>query len=279
VLALVTLAGLLGLVVGSFLNVVILRVPAGESLVRPPSRCRGCGTAVSPRDNVPVVSWLLLRGRARCCGTRISARYPAIEVTTGVGFGAVTAWVLQRAGTPAWPLGGHHLASVPGLLALLAMLYLAAVSIALGLIDIAVRRLPAAIVILSWWVAAVLLCGAALLAGNPAAAVRAVVGGLVLWLVYRVLHAVYPAGMGYGDVRLAGLLGGYLAWIGWDALAVGAFLAFLTGGVVGVGLVLVGRLGMKSGLPYGPYMLVGAWLGLLAGPYLAERYLVATGIG
>jgi leader peptidase (prepilin peptidase)/N-methyltransferase len=271
----------LGLLVGSFLNVVIARVPAGESVVHPGSRCPRCGAPIAARDNVPVVSWLLLRARARCCGARISWRYPAVELLTAAAFAVVAAWA-----TTAWTpsLFGQEPAAAAAdslgplawqgsLWPLPAFLYLAAASIALGAIDLDTYRLPFWIVVPSWWVAGVLLGGAALLLGHPWAVGRMLLGGLALWGFYRLLHLVYPAGMGYGDVRLAGLIGMYLAWVDWGALVVGAFAGVLLGGLGGIALLIAQRSGLKTQIPYGPYMLVGTWVGLFWGQALMSAYL------
>jgi leader peptidase (prepilin peptidase) / N-methyltransferase len=270
-----------GLLVGSFLNVVIARVPAGESVVRPPSRCPRCGAPIAARDNVPFVSWLLLRRRARCCDARISWRYPAVELLTAAAFAVVAAWA-----TTAWTpslLGEEPVAAAADSLGPLAwqgslwplpaFLYLAAVSIALGAIDLDTYRLPFWIVVPSWWVAGVLLGGAALLLGHPGAVVRMLLGGLGLWALYRLLHLVYPAGMGYGDVRLAGLIGMYLAWVDWGALVVGAFAGVLVGGLGGIAVLIAQRSGLKTQIPYGPYMLVGTWVGLFWGQAVISAYL------
>lgn len=256
---LIALCGLLGLLVGSFLNVVVARVPQGRSVVRPPSACPRCGTPIAPLDNVPVVSWLLLRGRGRCCGAPISVRYPLVEAGTAVAFAAVAAWL-----GPVWQLP--------------AFCYLAAVSIALALIDIDTLRLPFAIVAPSYPIAAVLLGAASIASADAGSAVRALLGGAALWLFYRVLHAVKPEGMGYGDVRLSGLLGLYLGWLGWAEVVTGGFLAFLVGGVAGIGLLLARRGGLKTEIPYGPYMIVGAWLGAVWGRPLADAYLSSFGL-
>lgn len=258
-LGFLVLAAAFGLIIGSFLNVVIARVPAGESVVRPGSRCPACHAPIAPRDNVPVLSWLLLRGRARCCGAPISLRYPLVETATALAFTGVTLWLGASWSLPAY-------------------LYLAAVSIALAVIDIDTQRLPFWIVAPSYAVAAVLLGLASLARQDLSAALRALLGAAVLWLLYRVLHLVYPAGMGYGDVRLAGLLGLYLGWWGWDRLLVGGFLAFAVGGVAGIVVLLLRRGGLRTAIPYGPYMLVGTWLGLLLGPALAAWYLGTAGL-
>jgi leader peptidase (prepilin peptidase)/N-methyltransferase len=275
---LILICALLGLLIGSFLNVVIARVPAGDSVVSPASRCPRCRSPIAARDNVPVVSWLLLRGRCRWCGTSISPRYPIVEAGTGIAFGAVAAWASAAGGTAQWPLGGHGLFHPAALVALIALLYLAAVSIVLALIDIDVKRLPFWIVVPSWWVGGTLLGVSALLAGTRGTAVRMLLGGLVLWGLYRLLHLIHPRGMAYGDVRLAGLIGGYLAWLGWMPLAVGGFLGFLLGGVGGAVIMALRGSGLKTQIPYGPYMLIGTWLALAWGQDVGAAYLRLTGL-
>jgi leader peptidase (prepilin peptidase) / N-methyltransferase len=247
-------AGLLGLLLGSFLNVVIWRVPRGESIVRPPSHCPSCGHAVRPRDNVPVASWLLLRGRCRDCHAPISVRYPLVELATGLVFLVLALRIGFEPELPAY-------------------LYLGAIGIALAMIDIDVKRLPNAIVLPSYLVVAVLLGAAAAVQGEWGTLLRAALAGLALYAFYFLLMLVYPRGMGFGDVKLAGILGAYLGWLGWGELVVGSFLAFLVGGVFGVALMVVGRAGRKSAIPFGPWMLLGALLGILWGGALADLYL------
>lgn len=250
---------LIGLLVGSFLNVVIWRVPRGESVVNPPSHCPGCERPIRPRDNVPVLSWLLLRGRCRDCGTAISARYPAVELGTAVVFGVL-----------AWHFGFDW--------ALPAYLYLGAISVALAMIDIDVHRLPDAIVLPSYGVAATLLLLAAALTGEWASLLRAGLGGAALFAVYFLLAFIYPAGMGFGDVKLAGVLGIYLGWLGWGVLLVGGFLGFLLGGVMGAALMAVNKAGRKSKIPFGPFMLAGALIAILVGGRIFDKYLNLMGL-
>jgi leader peptidase (prepilin peptidase)/N-methyltransferase len=245
--------GLLGLAVGSFLNVVIHRVPRDESLVRPGSHCPHCGSAVRHRHNVPVLGWLLLRGRCADCRAPISARYPLVEAGTAALFVAVAA----RFGL-SWELPAY--------------LYLAAIAIALAAIDLDVLRLPNAIVLPSYLVAAVLLVPVAVLHDDGAALLRGLVAAAVMWLFYRAL-ALVPRGMGGGDVKLAPLLGFYLGWLGWSSVAVGAFAAFLLGGAVGAGLMAFRLAGRKSRIPFGPYMLAGAFLAVFAAAPIADWYL------
>lgn len=250
---LVVLCVVLGLAIGSFLNVVVWRVPRGESVVSPPSACPRCGNAIRPRDNVPVVGWLLLRGRCRDCGNPISVRYPLVEAGNALLFGVM-----------AWRFGFQ--------VALLAYLWLAAAGLALALIDIDTKRLPDALTKPSWVVVAVLLALAAVTDSDLHHLERAALGALVLGGFYAVLWFVYPGGMGFGDVKLAPTLGALLAWVSWGALAVGAFAGFLLGGAFGIGLIVAGRGGRKSKVPFGPFMLAGALLGILFGTDLATAY-------
>jgi leader peptidase (prepilin peptidase)/N-methyltransferase len=252
---LIVLVALFGLAIGSFLNVVIWRVPRGESVVNPPSACTSCGTQIRARDNVPVVSWLLLRGRCRDCQARITPRYPLVELGTGVAFAVVAAKFGWQPELPAY-------------------LYLAAVSIALAGIDIDVKRLPDALTLPSYAVGGVLLAVASL--EDPHALLRAVLGAAAMFAVYFAICFAYPAGMGFGDVKLSGVLGLYTAWLGWDVWATGLLLGFFVGGFFGLLLIALGRGGRKTAIPYGPFMLLGAFLAILVGSPLADGYLRLT---
>lgn len=249
----------LGLAIGSFLNVVVHRVPAGQSVVSPPSACPSCSSAIRPRDNVPVVSWLLLRGRCRDCQAPISARYPLVELGTSVLFVVMA----LRFGAD-WVLPAY--------------LYLAAVGLALALIDLDCKRLPDALTLPSYPVAAVLLGGAALLGSDSGDYMPSLLGGVAMFALYFALAFAYPAGMGFGDVKLAGVLGMYLGWLGWGAWAVGTFLGFALGGVFGIGLILVKKGGRKTAVPFGPFMLLGVLIAVLVGPELASGYADLTGL-
>jgi leader peptidase (prepilin peptidase) / N-methyltransferase len=249
---LLSIAGLLGLAVGSFLNVVIHRVPRDQSLVRPGSHCPHCGSQVRHRHNVPVLGWLLLRGRCADCRAPISARYPLVEAGTAALFAAVAA----RFGW-SWELPAY--------------LYLAAVAIALAAIDLDVLRLPDAIVLPSYLVAPLLFTPAAIARHSWDAAVRGLIAAAAMYALYRILAAL-PKGMGGGDVKLAPLLGLYLGWLGWSSVAVGAFAGFLLGGLVGV-VLLASRLATrKTRVPFGPAMLAGALLAVFAGAPIAHWY-------
>ena len=254
---LVLLCGFVGLLIGSFLNVVIWRVPRGESVVSPPSACPSCGHEIRPRDNVPVLSWLVLRGKCRDCGHPISARYLLVELTCGVLFAVMAIRFGSTAVLPAY-------------------LYLAAVGLALAMIDIDTKRLPDALTLPSYAVAAVLLGSAAVVDHHGDAALRALIGAAALGAFYFALLFAYPAGMGFGDVKLAPVLGAYLGWISFGVLAVGAFLGFLYGGVVGIAAMALGKAGRKSKLPFGPFMLGGALTAVLFGRSLVHAYVATT---
>jgi len=241
----IAFAILVGAIVGSFLNVVAYRLPRGESLVSPGSHCPACGAPIAPYDNIPVASWLILRGRCRSCGEPISIQYPLVEALTAVAFGTIVA-----------------VHGTTGELALL--LPFAAVLIAVGTIDLKERVVPNRILLPAavWGVAA----GAAVhLADLPEfLAAGAIAFGLLL-----LAALVYPAGMGMGDVKLAGVMGLYLG----TAVAPALLVAFLAGSVVGIALLVRhGGDARKRGVPFAPFLAFGGLVGALAGSELVDLY-------
>ncbi|MDP9164910.1 MAG: prepilin peptidase [Actinomycetota bacterium] len=257
--ALVVLCALGGLLVGSFLNVVIWRVPRGESVVRPPSACPACHAPIRPRDNVPLLSWAVLRGKCRDCAKPVSVRYPAVEAGCSLLFGLLAA----RFGADA---------------ALPAFLYLAAVGLALAIIDIDTHRLPNALTLPAYPVALALLALALLGDHAWSQLARAALGGIALFVLYVAIRLAYPAGMGLGDVKLSGVLGLYAGWVGWGAWGVAAFLAFLYGGMFGIAQMSRGRASRKTQVPFGPFMLLGTLTGVLAGEQIWHAYLSLTAV-
>ena len=241
----VTAIGLLGAIIGSFLNVVIHRLPRGESLASPGSHCPGCGAAVRPYDNVPVVSWLVLSGRCRDCGEPISPRYPLVELLAALVFAAI--------------------AVVRGLDdGLLLELPLAAVLITVAGIDLDHRIIPNKV-----------LLPAAIYGVAVAAAIRTddlpelLVAGAGAFLLLLLAALAYPAGMGMGDVKLAGVLGLYLG----RAVAPALLAAFLAGALVGLAMIArEGAAVRKKGVPFGPFLALGGIVGLLCGPELVDLY-------
>jgi leader peptidase (prepilin peptidase) / N-methyltransferase len=257
------LAGLLGLAIGSFLNVVIYRVPVGESVVSPASRCPSCSSEIHNRHNIPVLGWLVLRGRCFACRSPISARYPIVEAATAALFVVVTLRFVALHLSPALP----------------AYLYLAAAGLALAVIDLDTKRLPDKIVLPSYVVVAVLLTVASVATHDWWALARAGVGAAALFAFYFALAFAYPTGMGFGDVKLSGILGGILAYLSWSALIVGAFGGFLLGAIVGAVIMVSKRGGRKTALPFGPFMIAAAFIAIFAAHPVANTYLHLLGRG
>lgn len=243
--AAILLAFPLGAAVGSFLNVVVHRLPRGESVVRPRSRCPSCETPIAPLDNVPVVSYLLLGGRCRSCGAAISLRYPLVELTTAVLFSGLVA--------ARWP---------DPRLAL--WLPFAALLVAAAAIDLEHRIIPNKL----------LLAGTAYaVAAAPIVArthlVELLLAGAGSFVAFLLIALAYPAGIGMGDVKLAGVMGLYLGIGVIPAL----FVAFLAGALVGVALIArEGRGARKRGVPFGPFLALGGVVGIVAGPELVDLY-------
>jgi leader peptidase (prepilin peptidase)/N-methyltransferase len=238
-----------GAVAGSFLSVVAHRVPRGESIVGPRSRCPGCGAQIAAYDNIPILSWLLLRGRCRDCGERISIRYPLIEVATGLLF-AATALVFR-----------HE----PDQL-VLGLVFVATLA-AITLTDLELRVIPNKILIVSAAAGAVL--AAALDPSSlPERAIGAAAAGGLLFAV----ALAYPRGMGMGDVKLAAVMGLYLG----RSVAPALLIGFAAGSLFG--LVLIARHGAaarKQAVPFGPFLALGGVIGLLAGSQIVDWYLGA----
>lgn len=246
--------GALGLAVGSFVNVVVYRVPRHESVVRPGSRCPACDAPLGARDNVPVVSWVLLRGACRRCGAPISPRYPAVELVTAALF--VSMAIRFAAGFTVVPF-----------------CLLATAGVAVSAIDLEQMIVPRRIVFVSVAVALPLLATAAGLVGEPRRIYDALIGAVGAFAFLGAIHLVSPRGMGFGDVRLGLLLGLYLGWLGLAQVAVGFFLAFLLGSVVGAWLVLAGKRGRRSRLPFAPFLVAGTILGVWFGGPLTRLWL------
>lgn len=255
----VALCALLGLVFGSFANVVIHRVPAGGSILRPPSACPSCSAPIAARDNVPLLSWLLLRARCRRCGARISARYPMVELVSA----ALFALVAVRVGLD-WALPGF--------------LLFAWTLLVVAVIDADTRKIPNRLTYPLTPALLVLLALAALLNGDPLVALRALLGGVVGFAALLLLALVSPRGMGMGDVKLAAFVGIGLGYLGWPYVLLGLFGSFLLGGVVAITLLATRLRARKDLIPFGPYLAVGALLTLLAGDVVIGAYLRSVGL-
>jgi leader peptidase (prepilin peptidase)/N-methyltransferase len=236
-----------GAVTGSFLSVVAHRVPRGESIVAPRSRCAGCGAQIAAYDNIPIFSWLVLRGRCRHCDERISVRYPLIEIGTGLLF-AATALVLR---------------DDPAQLAM-GLVFVATLA-AITLTDLEFRVIPNKVLIVST------VAGVALAAGLDAASLpeRAIAAAAAGGLLFAVAFA-YPHGMGMGDVKLAAVMGLYLG----RAVAPALLIAFAAGSLFGVALIASrGAAARKQAVPFGPFLALGGVVGLFAGNEIVGWYL------
>ena len=242
-----TFAGVLGAIMGSFLNVVVYRLPRHESLVTPASHCPRCGTPVKPYDNIPVLSWLLLRGHCRSCGESISVRYPLVELMTGVlCIGAV--------------LAGDTTADVVLGITLILLV------VPIALIDLEHRIIPNRLTLLGAVLA--LAIGTAL---DPSGEIARLIAAAAAGGFLLIAALVYPGGMGMGDVKLAAMMGLFLG----SAVAPALFIALITG--TAVGIVIIARkgaaAGRKTAVPFGPFLALGAVVAVYAGSSLVDVYV------
>jgi leader peptidase (prepilin peptidase) / N-methyltransferase len=240
-------AALFGLLIGSFLNVVAWRLPRGESLIKPRSKCPGCQTQLKAYDNIPVFSWLVLRGRCRGCGEKISARYPVVEAVTAALYVAVVAVKLDDALQVA--LG----------LALVTFL------VPIAVIDLDLKRIPNALTAPAAVVAVVL--GAII---EPSYLPEQLIAGAAALLFFFLPALIHQKGMGMGDVKLAGVLGLYLG----RAVAPALFFALVLGVVAGTAIIAMKGVseGRRAKVPFGPFMAVGALIAFFVGTGLVDSY-------
>ncbi len=241
------IAAVFGAIIGSFLNVVIWRLPRGENLAKPPSACPSCGTQIKPYDNIPVVSWLLLRGKCRNCGAKISARYPMVEALTAA---LLAACVLR--------FGADEDVWLPIVLVL--------ILIPITFIDLDHRIIPNKITAPAAVLAIVLV-----LVFRTDDIVEHLIAGFAAFAFFFAAAWFYPKGMGVGDVKLAGVLGLFLG----RAVAPGLLIAFFVGTVVGLGIMARKGVaeGRKTAVPFGPFLCFGALVALFYGDDIVDWYL------
>lgn len=251
---LAAVAGVFGLVFGSFINVLAYRVPIGRSVVHPPSACPNCGSPVQPRDNIPVISWFVLRGRCRSCASPFSFRYPAVEALTGLLFASTVL--------------------VVGLVwALPAYLWFLGVTMTLILTDFDHKRIPNRILYPGTIVGTIMLFLGSLLDGNLSAFWRGGLGGICYFAGLFLLAVIARGGFGFGDVKLSFMLGLFAAYHGWKHFGVAVFMAFFIGGFVSIALLVSRRRGRKDSIPFGPSLAAGSWIGIAFGASIADWYL------
>jgi leader peptidase (prepilin peptidase)/N-methyltransferase len=244
---------LIGLVVGSFLNVVIYRVPRELSIIRPRSACPNCHHAIAERDNVPVISWILLRGRCRNCRSPISVRYPLVELATGALFALTT-----------WRVGAH--------LDLVAYLILMAALVALALIDLEHMLLPRSIVYPTLFAVAGWLLISAAYYGQWHRLEVAVFCAGAWFVLFFAMNFVSPRSLGFGDVRLSSVLGLGLGWLGVGVVLIGFFASNLLGAIVGLSLIATKKRRRDEPIPYGVYLAAGTIMAVLVGPTLLTHW-------
>ena len=242
----IAISALYGLLIGSFLTVVVDRVPRGASVVQPGSACGNCGLRLGPRDLVPVFSWLALRGKCRQCHTSIGIEPLVLELSTGLLFG-LTAWHFGLS----W--------RTPAYCVLMAGL------VALTWIDLRTRRLPREITYVTAALGVPLLVVAALVERSPQRIWMMLLGAAISLAIMGLIYVASRGGMGEGDVRLSPLLGAYLGWLNPGLAPVGLFFGFACGAVVGVVLLVAKRGDRKTAIPFGPFLALGTVLAVFFG--------------
>lgn len=235
-----------GLLIGSFLTVVADRVPRGASIVQPGSACGSCGLRLGPRDLVPVFSWLALRGKCRQCHVSIGIEPLVLELSTALLFG-LTAWQFG----PTWRTAAYCV--------------LMAGLVVLSWIDLRTKRLPREITYTTMCIGVPLLCAAAFVEGEPRRIASMMLGAAIALVAMFVIRVVSRGGMGDGDVRLSPLLGAYLGWLNPALSLIGLFFGFVAGAVVGVVLMMLGRAGRKTSVPFGPFLALGTVVAVFCG--------------
>ena len=243
-----------GLLLGSFLTVVVDRVPRGASIVSPGSACGNCGLRLGFRDLIPVFSWLALRGRCRRCRTNIGIEPLVLELVTGLLFGLF-----------AWKFGLDWV--------LPAFCVLGAGLVGLSWIDLRTKRLPRQIIYVTAAIGIPLLCIAAIARHEPRRIWMMLLGAGIALAFMMIVYVASRGGMGDGDVRLSPLLGAYLGWINPGFVAVGLFLGFLAGAMVGVAMMAIGRAGRKTAVPFGPFLALGTIVAVFVGQRTIDLFL------
>ncbi|MER3522350.1 MAG: prepilin peptidase [Acidimicrobiia bacterium] len=254
---------LVGLIFGSFVNVIVTRVPEGRSIVHPPSRCPHCLAPIGFWENIPIISYFFLGGRCRHCKEPIGWRYPATEAGVAVAFGVVVWRLWVTANRPA-----------------AAILVMAAtvVFVSVAIIDAKTKRIPRKLVYWGLVMVIPLSVVVAVYEARPAALIIALASSMGYGIALFAIHSIDPRWMGFGDVRYAFFLGWVLGYFGWWYPLAGFMLALVIGSVVGLTLVAVGKSRLGKTIPFGPFLSLGAYAVLLWGCELAGLYLHLMGL-
>ena len=250
----IAFSAIYGLLIGSFLTVVVDRVPRGASIVRPGSACGHCGLRLGALDLIPVVSWLALRGKCRRCHMSIGKEPLVLELVTSLLFGLF-----------AWKFGFDW--------ALPAFCVLSAGLVGLSWIDLRTKRLPRQIIYVTAAIGLPLLSVAALTRHEPRRIWMMLLGAAIALVFMGIVYLASRGGMGDGDVRLSPLLGAYLGWLNPGLVAVGLFIGFLAGAIVGVAMMAGGRAGRKTAVPFGPFLALGTIVAVFVGQRCVDVFM------
>lgn len=236
-----------GVCFGSFANVLTVRIPEGKSILRPPSSCDFCGARIKPSNLIPILSYLFLKGKSKCCQNRLSWEYLFIELATGLLF------------LLSYSISGFSLKFI-------ALCILSILSLPLTIIDFKIKRLPNNLTYSGFFGGLTVL----ILTSINNQDLRILIDGLIVillsTLVFFVIYIVSKGGMGLGDVKLAAMLASITSLVNWQVMFVGIIIAFLTGAISGIILLMFTKATRKSAIPFGPFMILGIWIALLLSP-------------
>lgn len=254
----IVITAIFGAVFGSFLNVVIYRVPAGKSLLTE-SRCPNCNNHIKWWQNIPIFSWLFLRGKCFYCKKPISPRYMIVEGLVSLLFALTTFF--------------YPVEDIASGLQLLGLLVFVSFAVALSFIDLDTHKLPNALTFPSFISILVILSLSAAFSKDYSNLLRAILASLLVALVYFALALVKKSGMGLGDVKWSLTIGLILGWFGWGNVFIGGFGAFFIAALYSIILMVTKKAKMTSGIPFGPWMSIGAWLGIIFGTQILNAYI------
>lgn len=269
----IVIAAVYGLIFGSFANAVAYRVPTGETLWSR-SHCPKCDAQITAGQNIPVISWLVLRGKCANCKNPISIQYPAIELLTSILFGLM-AWktVSLYGASDNW----HTYSILTAALIGIVLCYFAFIGVVLSIIDIKTMRLPTVLIYPTFIFSVVLLSASAWFLGDLSKIAWMLIGGAGSFIVYFIIWFLFPKGFGFGDVRLILLTGSILGWFSLGHAVLGLILPFIILSIVALPLMITKILTRKTKVPLGPWIIAGAIISILFGDIIINTYLTIGG--